>query len=134
MPRKVKNIYVDRLNEWADALESGNWQQCVGRLALPNTRKTKCPLGVACHLSGLGEWKAGIYVCGPKDKEGSQLPKAVMEYYGLTDPLGADIMKTVSPGLAAIFPSLAAFNDYPHFMEETADIIRKYAKKVELRG
>lgn len=133
MPRKTKpkNVYAQRLIAWAEALESGEYNQCIARLSIPGKRKDKCPLGVACHLSKVGDWKKGVYWCSPTDKEERQLPKAVMEYYGLTDPMGAEIMRLGAPVLASFWPTLASFNDFMHPMNESAEIIRNYAAKIE---
>lgn len=47
----------ENLNKLADALESGKYVQ--GRLSLRNHDNGHCCLGVACDISGLGEWQIG---------------------------------------------------------------------------
>lgn len=92
---RKRTVMVDRDNllELADALESGRYSQTVGTLRNGNSF---CCLGVACDISGLGEWvfRNGCWnyvVSTPTEQDldkvessfGS-LPAPVMEYYGLT--------------------------------------------------
>jgi len=125
-----KATYAKRLNAWADALDSGQFDQCIGHLSIPGTRKSKCPLGVGCHVSGLGKWTNGFYVVSAKDKSDERLPKAVMEYYGLSDPYGSEIMQGgANFGTSVMYPDITAYNSYlGHTFNGLAKIIRNYAR------
>jgi hypothetical protein len=54
-------INTENVRAWVDALRSGAYQQ--GRLALRTPDDEFCCLGVACDVSGLGEWEPseGLY-------------------------------------------------------------------------
>lgn len=79
--------------EWVEALESGEYTQTNEQLRRGSGNFTMmCCLGVACDLSGVGEWdKYGFYGCGVEesaldcegqDRESLLLPRAVQEWLG----------------------------------------------------
>jgi hypothetical protein len=67
----------EALTEWRDALLK--YPQTNGRL-----RKADgfCCLGVACDVSGLGEWDGLRYIL-PGDSVTHILPDAILAYYGI---------------------------------------------------
>lgn len=71
-------------NKLAAALRSGKYKQ--GKLTLRNKKDEFCCLGVACDISGLGEWTSQFdcwfYEVSETDKENAILPRAVMKWLG----------------------------------------------------
>lgn len=97
----MNKLQHDRVLHLCDVLESGKYKKGIGRLRYGDSY---CCLGVACDISGVGEWKESNgsygYTCGYtyynhtaginlEDQSAYGLPAAVKEYYGL--PCGAGI-------------------------------------------
>ena len=61
---------------WVEALRSGLYDQ--GFEALRTSTGEYCCLGVACDISGLGEWRENTYLGG-----GQSLPEAVSHWLGV---------------------------------------------------
>ena len=99
------------------ALRSGKYKQ--GRHFL-RTQDGFCCLGVACDISGLGEWTF-IEEEFPYDYIGSDslLPEEVREYFGFNDRSGGFTNKEGN------FNSLICLNDSTYTFEEIADVIEK---------
>ena len=102
--------------ELVEALRSGKYQQGFERLRDGNRF---CCLGVACDISGLGEWYKFTYL-----EEKYSLPDEVIDYYGFNS----------TGGYFNIFSenyiedediSLIRKNDSGSSFEEIADIIEK---------
>lgn len=75
----------ERIQMWADALRSGEYKQGTGTLKDEDGRY--CCLGVACEISGLGEWDtARRYVISDGSMDGDYdiafMPQSVAEWYG----------------------------------------------------
>ena len=77
----------ERLIKWAEALESGKYEQTTGRLRKGNKH---CCLGVACDLSHLDRWTSNNFYAGGF----GALPRNVMEFYGLPSSGGFRDPKT----------------------------------------
>lgn len=93
----MNKLQRDRVLHLCDVLESGKYKKGIGRL---RDGDSYCCLGVACDISGVGEWKESNgsygYACGPidcgyigfEDLDAYGLPAAVKEYYGLPSRAG----------------------------------------------
>ena len=98
-------------------LRSGNYKQIKDSL---RREDCFCCLGVACDLSGLGEWEViyGVrfsYIINEKEAI-SSLPSEVMDYYGFANPYGRyGIYKQ----------SLGKLNDNGVSFTEIANVIEK---------
>lgn len=111
---------IPRIREWIEALESGDYDQ--GRYHLRDIEGRYCCLGVACDLSGVGEWK----------EEGGVLlyqtfmhvmPDPVMRYYGFDSRYdGGDIEVILEDGET----TLSNLNDSGYKFAEIAQILRKH--------
>ena len=80
--------------KWVDALQSGKYTQHRGELANKDLTAFCC-LGVACDISGLGEWinlstsKSYIYSIESESYGHiGELPTEVQEWLGLSTPTG----------------------------------------------
>lgn len=98
-----------------EALRSGDYKQGQGLL---RPREDQfCCLGVACDISGLGEWQksyvGSVYVYVTATGSGLVLPKEVMEWLGWATNEGYIDEET----------SLAALNDHGDSFEAIADVI-----------
>ena len=107
--------------QWVEALESGKYKQ--GFIVLRHD-DGYCCLGVACDISGLGEWVKELhsddyqYVIKQGDSAYvSLLGQEVMNWLGLTDSLGAYF------GISEE-KSLSDFNDNGISFDEIAKVIR----------
>lgn len=116
--------------ELVEALRSGKYKQGDGMLrqATKSTEDLFCCLGVACDLSGLGEWQesAAFEQDGKKitfkeyhviQTELTQLPPAVKDYYGFAHPIGRFSSDDYEHG------SLTAYNDNGYPFAFIADLI-----------
>lgn len=81
--------------KWIRALESGEYKQGRDKLFYPE-EKSYCCLGVACDVSGLGEWKEMEYIVQGEERpqyEGETYPpKAVCDLYGLDESAGNTLL------------------------------------------
>jgi hypothetical protein len=75
---------IENVDKWLDALESGAYQQCRGRL---RGGDRFCCLGVGCDVSGIDRWvndpgweSKGMYL-----GHGGLMPPEVMEWFGITE-------------------------------------------------
>ena len=116
MERYTLNEQKKNKTDLVIALRSGNYKQ--GKKAL---RKDNffCCLGVACDISGLGEWNNGLYL----DKD-AYLPLEVMNYYGFVDQTGS----FENPDGINFRISLSSLNDMKTTFEEIANIIESEPK------
>jgi hypothetical protein len=82
----------ENMTKLVTALESGDYRQGQGYLlTVKNGERKHCCLGVACDISGLGEWgpDSGVWpdyaVEGElyEDASNAELPGAVMEWLGI---------------------------------------------------
>lgn len=74
---------------WVDALRSGKYNQTTGYL---QDARGFCCLGVACDISGLGEWTETLNCMGKPIKAynnfKADLPQIVTTWLGLKDSFG----------------------------------------------
>jgi hypothetical protein len=63
------------------ALRSGKYQQARSALRIDYRF---CCLGVACDISGVGQWEDGYYRC-PTSEESGYLPEDVQPMFGFGD-------------------------------------------------
>lgn len=116
----------ERVMHLCDVLESGKYTKGRGCL---RSGDSFCCLGVACDISGLGQWEKNTigqlqYTISDSDYSHMRLPIAVRDYYGFPTSLGSNI-----------FPdySLANLNDGTCIKEHShpaiAEIIRKWAEE-----
>lgn len=102
--------------KWVEALRSGRYRQGAGYL---NRDGAMCCLGVACDLSGVGEWKPAdkisVFVVGGERDGRSLPPTVVLRFMGLHDQFGSFGTEHVE--------SLADMNDSGKSFAEIADII-----------
>ena len=104
--------------KWIAALRSGKYLQVQDSL---KDDVGYCCLGVACEISGLGDWAENkIYRVGLRFSS-IDLPGAVVEYYGLASQEG-------SWGLDETEDSLIERNDRGATFEEIANIIENPPK------
>ena len=101
---------AEHRKQWVQALRSDDYVQATGKL---RDRDAFCCLGVACEISGLGEWDEDNVYLGV----GASLPPAVRDWLGLREAEGEH-------GPHSIF-SLTAFNDRGDTFEQIADLIEK---------
>lgn len=104
---------IERVKKWVAALESGEYKQ--GQFYLHDAEnQTYCCLGVACDLSGLGEWDDKTdyksYGLNVWDWSDVALPFPVMKYYGLTHKQEAELI---------------SLNDNGSSFKEIAKVIRE---------
>ena len=105
---------------WIEALRSGDYKQTQKRLKEDDGY---CCLGVACDISGLGQWTNRCYDGGYKYSkrdywsEVSYLPEEVMQYFGLTMKDGYARDKN------GVGFTLLAMNDNNMSFDQIADII-----------
>lgn len=93
----------ENIQKWVNALRSGEYWQGYGVLRTPVTQVVQtykyCCLGVACDISGVGEWYGDFYGVQSKDARNIQLPKVVCVWLGIENP---DVpLKTVSNAIVA---------------------------------
>lgn len=108
-----------RQREWVEALRSGKWRQAKGVL---KNGDSFCCLGVACEISGLGEWK----VPEEEDREkylgaATVLPEEVMDFFSFKDEFGSH---------ENLDSSLTRDNDSGKSFSEIADIIEENAEEL----
>lgn len=130
----------EHVREWVDALRSGKYRQARGQLR--DDEGKMCCLGLACELSGTGEWQElpasdlGGYVTEdtllayvtPSDKSWQTLPLEVQAWLGF-EP-GAPWPAYDNPGVQVpemgTMRHLAVLNDEDGFtFEQIADIIEE---------
>ena len=100
--------------ELVKALRSGKYRQTQNSL---RSGGSFCCLGVACDISGLGEWhiKEYLYIYLKKTE---RLPKEVMKYYGFKNIVGAFFRDGHKD-------SLMGLNDIGVSFEKIASIIER---------
>ena len=117
----LTNEQVGRVKTLIEALESGEYKK--GKHCLRNERNEFCCLGVACDLSGLGEWGAPEGGEHNYQQQGIDenptpeswfnscvLPEVVREYYGLPHRFGFLVAeKFQASGLTNLNDSTATF-------------------------
>lgn len=100
-----------------EALQSGRYEQGFSRL---RTRYDQyCCLGVACDISGLGEWvleSDGWYYKVGDNADYAVMPKAVADWLGTTD--GGEFFQP-----DRLIGSLAGKNDNGATFEQIASIL-----------
>ena len=101
----TKDEQAEHRKQWVQALRSDSYQQAQGKLR--GAHDGFCCLGVACDISGLGEWDDGGYL-----GERGSLPDQVMDWLGLEDAAGGYIAS-----------SLSNLNDVGVTFEAIADMI-----------
>lgn len=105
----------ENAQKWVAALRSGEYKQ--GRCALRLLDDSYCCLGVACDISGLGEWEHDydhrIYRVGEHEAQDSLLPETVRRWLGL---------RTASGRFSPV-DALYVRNDKGHSFAEIADLI-----------
>ena len=118
---------------WVAALRSGQYNQAQGQL---RNGDSYCCLGVACELSGLGEWDGDqtlpTYVANSSYSH-SVLPEPIKRYYGLHNDSGSykhivpvdddDYDHDLKPEENWYYDSLTELNDGGKTFAEIADII-----------
>lgn len=127
-----------RVLHLCDVLESGKYKK--GKNCLRNG-DTYCCLGVACDLSGLGEWKqqeGGTYYVGPWGTlEFAYLPDPVREYYGFPYTSGICVYTPAEMFPYEIIVNITHLNDGSVHVEEKshpeiAKIIREWLAKQKI--
>lgn len=112
-----KRAQREHRKKWVAALESGEYGQTKNMLT---NGQGFCCLGVACEISGLGEWVDGPYGewVYEVDGEGSNelLPEPVREWLGLAGE-GGDFNSDTE--------SLANLNDKGKTFKSIAKVIRE---------
>jgi len=116
--------------ELVAALRSGEYEQA--RQVLKSSRGYCC-LGVACEISGLGEWEEEVAEEGTNRylylNSHSSLPDQVKEHFGFKDNFGAIYDPTVRIRIPRAYSrryaALASANDDGVTFAEIADFIEK---------
>ena len=106
--------------KWVEALRSGNYKQGQKRL---HTDDGFCCLGVACDISGLGEWKESCYDTNDVNVIPSfvKLSNEVMDWLGAITHECSIFMVDEEDVIAINF--LTNLNDSDWTFEQIADII-----------
>jgi hypothetical protein len=105
--------------KWVDALRSGKYQQATSFL---RNGDRFCCLGVACDISGIGNWSGNSYVI--KGYGSSKLiPDEVQKWLGLRDNAG--YISGDPEGT-----HLAFENDHGATFERIASLIEEHAKEL----
>lgn len=118
-----------RQKEWVAALRSGKYVQASGSLRKDDGY---CCLGVACDLSGQGEWQKEPWSSGSTykawhfDHESTMLPDAVMDWLGMRDERGS----YTKNGETVAHSSLSMANDTGYTFEQIADLIEAHADEL----
>ena len=80
---------VENIRKWVEALRSGKYEQNTGSLRNADTGGFCC-LGVACDISGIGEWETTpddervAYLVSPDARlERGYLPQPVVDWLGV---------------------------------------------------
>ena len=82
---KITDQTVKNRRKWLRALRSGDYKQTRHQLHIIYGKNSGyCCLGVACEVSGLGEWDGEQFLVGDR-MEACGLPAAVAEWLGMTD-------------------------------------------------
>lgn len=111
----MKNQFTEAQLKWLEALESGKYEQTIGAL---RDSKGFCCLGVACDISGLGDWVVDKLYLG----NSGLLPDEVQEYFSLRDNEG-------EPRDPRKFTPLTAMNDKGKSFKEIAAHLRKHPEQ-----
>ena len=104
---------------WVEALRSGEYEQGTGQLRKDNAY---CCLGVACDVSGLGEWHSRLqnhnytYKIHEDKSDFTYLPYEVRAWLGIS----------TSDGELTNHNSLASMNDDGATFIEIADAIEEH--------
>jgi len=80
------NLNKENVLKVCDALESGKYEQGTNQMRMDMDGKYCC-LGVACDVSGLGEWSDDDTYLGSRDF----LPSEVKSWLGFADKYGPAI-------------------------------------------
>ena len=118
---------AEHRRELVEALRSGRYKQARFNLRVDDEY---CCLGVACELSGLGEWgrpflgyRPYSYDTGDSLADGgpaeNQLPWTVQKFYGFAGPEGGDFNLEGNDR----HKTLAALNDAGWSFDKIADVI-----------
>ena len=149
MPTYTPEEQKEHRRLWVQALRSGEYEQCREQL---HTETGYCCLGVACDISGLGEWgtpgRANVgkiesetltwYILQDESEmSATTLPDSVMHWLGFSSNSGvfnsrikqvpADALpEELNDVLADSGKSLAVLNDRGFTFHEIADIIEAF--------
>jgi len=108
---------AEHRQQWVDALRSGRYEQAKGKL---RDGDKFCCLGVACDISGLGEWDMqSLYITFIGEGhciDNKRLPVAIQDWLGVESD---SVFVNTKNGVA----SLARLNDKGITFVEIADII-----------
>ena len=105
------------------ALRSGDYDQTTGKL---RDEDAYCCLGVACDLSGLGEWAGNDYVVTALMRSWCNLPAEVADYYGFVTRDGDFEMEREREMEREMeYPSLVTLNDAGENFESIAQLIEE---------
>jgi hypothetical protein len=113
----------ERVRAWVEALRSDEYVQgkCTLRGEAPDRPERFCCLGVACDLSGLGEWSGTAYCVGGHSSA-TTLPRPVADWYGL--PGGDPSVRAHWPHLDRV--ALSTLNDgMGYTFDQIADCLEK---------
>src|SRR4051812_22232694 len=105
---ETATVNTEHIRAWVDALRSGKYERTTGWLRWGNGY---CCLGVACDISGLGEWDDGDSYQTHTGPEAYVLPNAVKEWLELS-------------GTAPMVP----FEVAERFAPETAGMVKDSAR------
>ena len=105
-------------NDWVKALRSGEYNQIQGRLK--RNDEGFCCLGVACEISGVGQWLGAGYDT-QNDFRSNVLPGIVVDFYGLRENGGKYNDESVEGGINSLY----ALNDGGKNFEEIATVIEE---------
>lgn len=126
------SVNKERIRKLADALRSDRYEQATGFLRAAGlgitTKPHMCVLGVACDVSGVGEWgevmlstggwKFRPYLVPGESYQWTKLPSAVMRWYGFA----SRVPRVTVDG----YPRpLSELNDEGYTFDQLADLIEK---------
>jgi hypothetical protein len=112
----------ENAKKWVEALRSGKYEQASNALRSGNAY---CCLGVACEISGIGEWDSDDRVSyAAYLEETGKLPARVMDWLGIRDDVG---------GYNNGDNCLTDDNDNGRSFTQIANIIEKYQDELFVR-
>jgi len=125
MPRGLTEEQKQHIEQWCQALESGKFRQMPGALFDDGYF---CVLGVACEISGLGDWEDGCYVIGEGEDRitaSDFLPEPVFNWLGLAQNPILKPVRDLGTANADGVPATELNDDYSVPFPELAAAIRK---------
>jgi len=112
----MTNVNRENVQAWVDALRSGEYDQA--KEVLHTSDGSYCCLGVACEISGLGDWDGEYYKIADEERWSGVLPPAVQKWLGLG-------IRSSNPMLRGNTTAVTLNDDFDLTFAEIADLVEK---------